>query len=117
MRTFLILALFAFTILFIAGCATTQSNSNGGVALRDDDTAIDAPSATLVVHGLSCPLCAHNIDQQLMRVRGVDSVMTDLGEGEVYLGLAESPKPTRAQLARAINEAGFTLVSIRTPND
>lgn len=72
----------------------------------------DAPAATLRVNGLSCPLCAHNIDQQLMRVPGVRAVFVNLGKGEVTVAMSETGAPSRDQLSRAIAASGFSLVNI-----
>jgi copper chaperone CopZ len=70
-------------------------------------------SVVLWVNGLGCPLCASNIDRQLARVKGVDRVGVDLGQGKVTLNLkpgAEHPSPAR--LKDAVEDAGFTLVRI-----
>lgn len=73
----------------------------------------DAPAATLRVNGLSCPLCAHNIDQQLMRVPGVRAVFVDLGKGEVTVAVSETNAPSREQFVRAVAASGFSLVDIK----
>lgn len=102
-----------------AGCQSSPRASSAGddapSAFISDETAVQFSTATLTVRGLSCPQCAHNVDQQLLKAPGVQAVEVDLGAGEVHLKLADSPKPTRAQLARAIDQAGFTLVNIEAP--
>lgn len=75
----------------------------------------NAPVATLWVTGLGCPLCAHNIDQQLKELPGVRAVRVDLGNGKVTAALADSNPPTKDQLARAIVASGFTLTNIQMP--
>lgn len=74
-----------------------------------DETPIAADKATLYVEGLSCPACATNVDHQLKDVQGVRFVEVDLGDGTVDLTLGGSVRPSRATLARAIHDSGFTL--------
>lgn len=114
MRFFFKFFLFGM-LIFSFGCETTPKSSANDRAALTDTAPIDSPTATLVVHGMGCPLCANNVDKQLLAVPGVQRVNIDLGNGEVKVHLAETGRPTKAQLARAITESGFTLVSIATP--
>ncbi len=76
-------------------------------------TAIAANNVTLWVNGLGCPLCASNIDMQLVRVPGVKTVYVDLSVGKVTIGLDPAkPHPSPARLNDAVLDAGFTLVKI-----
>jgi copper chaperone CopZ len=73
-----------------------------------------APSAatvdkTLVVKGLSCPLCASNLDKRLLKLPGVQSAVIDLGTGTVHMKVVEGASPTDAELAKAVEAAGFSL--------
>jgi Cu+-exporting ATPase len=72
-------------------------------------------TATLHVKGMSCPLCANNIDKQLLRVPGVTGVTVDLGTGQVRARLVPDNPPGRQALARAIEQSGFTLERIEMP--
>ena len=75
-----------------------------------------ASSATLVVHGMGCPLCANNVDKQLLKVPGVEKVNVDLGSGKVKVSFAPgSFRPGDARLAKAVANSGYTLVRIQTP--
>ena len=78
---------------------------------------IDADSATLVVRGLSCPKCAYNVNLQLGKVDGVGETHIDMGAGEVKVNFSPlaARHPSRAQLAQAITDAGFTVLDIKTP--
>jgi copper chaperone CopZ len=80
-----------------------------------DETPIDATSATLHVEGLSCPACATNVDHQLKDLPGVRHVAVNLGDGTVNLSLGGAGRPSRAELARAIHDSGFTLRRIDVP--
>lgn len=105
-------------VLLLSGCQTTQPNAAPAMADMSTDAwaaPIDAASATLTVYGMSCPKCATNIDRQLMDVEGVTSVKTGLREGHVVVAFAPDRRPSRAALADAITESGFTLVRIDVP--
>lgn len=86
--------------------------------ITDDDRAylttkqpLEADQVTLFVNGLSCPLCASNVDSQLLSVKGVSKVTVDLNRGQVDLTLTD-PKPSPWALSNAIDRSGFTLVRI-----
>lgn len=98
--------------LLVLGC---QSNRSQDAAAGYTSAPIETSTATLVVHGMSCPLCANNVDKQLLRVEGVQDVIIDMGDGTVRVTFTEDKRPSRAQLARAIDQTGFTLVRINTP--
>lgn len=108
----LVLSLF-LTAGLLPGCA--GSPKNGPKAMTNDAGPITGSSATLVVHGMSCPLCANNVDKLLMTVPGVESVRVDMGTGEVKVALAPSARVTKAQLAKAVDDSGFTLTEVRVP--
>jgi len=81
-------------------------------ASRDGITGF---SATLVVYGMSCPLCASNVERQLQAVPGVTGVTIDMSTGETKLTLDGSSRTTRRMLADAIKRSGFTLKEVRIP--
>ncbi len=101
-----------------AGCETTPRADRDHASMNDMNDmngAIEGSSVTMVVHGMGCPLCANNVDRQLKALPGVRDASIDLGSGEVKVQLAGENRPTRAQLARAVQDSGFTLVRIETP--
>lgn len=102
----------AGVLLFAQGCSATGRGGGGPDVTAE---AIPGTSATLVVHGMSCPLCANNVDKQVLALPGVDGVDIDMGSGEVRVRLDGSGRTTRAMLARAVDRSGFTLESIRVP--
>jgi copper chaperone CopZ len=116
----------AFTT--ITGCATTSKPADANAVATPKHTATSAEAAAarspdaitsdrvvLYVNGLSCPQCATNVDDQLKRVRGVQSVQTDLSNGRVTLELTPGkPHPSPATLAEAVEDAGFTLVKVES---
>ncbi len=107
----------------VAGCAATDSSSAVATGEREDASfagdsrPIEADEATLIVRGLSCPKCANNVNLQLDKVDGVGETHIDMGKGEVRVVFEPLAPihPSKAQLARAITDAGFTVVDIRTP--
>jgi len=111
------LLVFAFPVFLAAGllsgCAGTSQPAPA--ASVDAAAPLTGSSATLIVHGMSCPLCANNVDKLLMTVPGVESVRVDMGTGEVKVALAPSARVTKAQLAKAVDDSGFTLTEVRVP--
>lgn len=126
------LTVFALTL---AGCGSgTRSGEVGGTTgnadtldippegithtVSDDDRAflqtkqpLEADRVTLFVNGLSCPLCASNVDSQLLALKGVSKVVVDLNRGQVDVAMSD-PKPSPWALSNAIDRSGFTLVKI-----
>jgi copper chaperone len=93
-----------------SGAMNQSGSSTGASAQADTHTAV------ITVHGMGCPQCANNVDSQLMKVQGVESVKIDMGSGKVLAKLTPNHHPTRDQLAKAIDETGFTLVKIDMPH-
>lgn len=103
----------------LSGCATTESADSQTVAdagFARDTTPLTADDATLTVRGLSCPKCANNVNLALGKLTGVSETHIDMGKGEVHVVFdpISKTRPSKAQLAKAITDAGFTIVDIRT---
>lgn len=86
-----------------------------GASAGVTDSTVTRSPVTMVVHGMSCPLCANNIDLLLRRVPGVIDVTINLADGAVKVHVDQANPPTYAALARAVDQSGFTLVKIDTP--
>lgn len=99
----------ALSLWLFSGCAAPPA-ANPASAPRAD--APIGPGATLIVQGLSCPLCASSVDKQLATVDGVRAVRVNLQTGEIEVDFADGARPTDAALARAVDDGGFTLVRI-----
>ena len=97
-------------IVLLGGC---QSGGREGLAQKGEILA-DGPVAVLRVSGLSCPLCAHNIHQQMMAIPGVRGVRVDLGKGEVIVGLANKGAPDGKTLGNAVEQSGFGMLGIES---
>jgi copper chaperone CopZ len=103
-------ALVVSICLTLAGC---QSPGTGGSpATAFSDTPIASDHAVVMANGLSCPLCANNIDSILKKVPGVTTVNIDLEKGAIHIGLTGGVRPSKARLAKAVTDAGFTVVSV-----
>lgn len=102
----------------LPGCATGGATADGSSSSHALSAYSDEPiagnGAVLWLKGMSCPLCATNVDKQLKRVEGVKSAAIDLGNGTVTLRLEGSTRPTPRRLAEAVRESGFTLEKIET---
>ncbi len=108
-------AWFAIVGLGAVGCATTTAPAPPTPARSASSASnvLNGPTAVLEVHGLSCPLCANNLDKELLRIPGVQDVKVDIGTGTVTLELADGAKVERSSLDSAVRRSGFTLVSVR----
>ncbi|MFI4853801.1 MAG: heavy-metal-associated domain-containing protein [Phycisphaerales bacterium JB065] len=107
--------------LALTGCASSDSGESASAMtssapaaqpVSNESAPIQASSALLKVKGMSCPKCANNITLKLKDIQGISDVMINMGIGEVLVSFGEGPHPSRAQLASAIDQAGFTLESI-----
>lgn len=96
---------------FVWGC---QSGSGSGerTARFESVSLAGASGATLHVRGLSCPLCATNIDKGMRALPGVGGAEVDLGAGTVELTFVPGARPSAMQIDRAVRDSGFTLVGI-----
>ena len=100
----------------LSGCAAAPaSGPTSDTAAADASEPIAGTTATLLVHGMSCPLCANNVDKQLRSIRGIQTVHVNMGTGEATITLAPNARVTKAQLAKAIDGSGFTLTQVRIP--
>lgn len=115
-------ALVASSLVSITGCATTSERTTPApttTGAASSDSAYDLASkspipsdrVTLRVNGLSCPLCASNVDRQIGALGGVTSTEVNFERGTIDLSLTD-PRPSPFALERAIDRAGFTLVGI-----
>jgi len=94
-----------------AGCATPSRMDVGGHQW-------DSPRrAQLTVYGLSCPLCAHNLTEELRAIEGVADTQIDLQTGAVAVQLHEGHTVSPDDLARAVKRAGFTLKEVQAIGD
>ncbi|AKJ64217.1 heavy-metal-associated domain-containing protein [Kiritimatiella glycovorans] len=94
----------------LAGCVTptgTETGATPEASLAGHQTVV------VTAHGLSCPLCAHNLDGRLKKIDGVEEASVDLKTGSVTVQLAENHSVTRDDLNRAVKDAGFTPKGIR----
>jgi copper chaperone CopZ len=125
-RSLVVCAAMSLVTLPVGGCAS----SGGGepeyeenavihtatpeeLASVKDRTPIAADSAVLYVNGLGCPLCATNVDKQLLRVDGVSTAVVNLGDGTVTVGMIGKERPSAHDLAESVADAGFTLVKVK----
>lgn len=121
--------LLAFSIVATLGaCASNQSGPSSSsadteqavaytatteeAALIKSDQPLPPGPIVMYMNGLSCPLCATNIDKQVEGLSGVSDVKVDLATGMVKANLTGPKTPSPKQLASAADEAGVTLVKI-----
>lgn len=96
-------------LALVSGCATLE-RSSGNAEWAD---VVITNDVELVVHGLSCPLCASNLDQHLLRMEGVSDMWIDLQTGYVQIEVKPGHEIPANAFERAVRNAGFTLRDIR----
>ncbi|MFG0330197.1 MAG: heavy-metal-associated domain-containing protein [Phycisphaerales bacterium] len=115
-RTLSITALSAVSILALslglAGCGSTPEGDAPAESTETASTGANAGSDTVLmtVYGMSCPLCATNVDKQLLKIPGVEGVNTNLDSGIITIDISPTNPPSDAALEEAIEESGFTLI-------
>lgn len=111
------ICLIPFLLMLTTGCTTTDSQRTSPAAYSDD-AIHSSDSAVLHVRGMSCPKCVTNVDLQLLAIPGVSAAHVDMGAGTVTVAFdraANAPRPSQADLAKAVDRAGFTLAGIDLP--
>lgn len=107
MRSGLLYCGLAAALMLAVGCTlTTGPGVPSGMVLPEGD------EIELTVHGLSCPLCATNLDAQLERLPGVAESRINLDTGRVQISRRPGTTLTAEELAGAVHDAGFTLREI-----
>ena len=105
--------LLSLVMVWLVGCQAGGGSGGGDRQAVALTSLAGRSDATLVVQGLSCPLCAHNLDKLLLKVDGVQSAVVNLADGTVLVGFDSARPPEAAALAKAVADAGFTLITIR----
>ncbi len=67
----------------------------------------------LRVDGLACAFCAYGIEKKFTKTDGVESVEVNLKKGLVIVTTNEDKTFSKEELTNLINNAGFTLKSMR----
>ncbi|MEI7656442.1 MAG: heavy-metal-associated domain-containing protein [Phycisphaerae bacterium] len=110
------IATLALMSLVWSGGGCSQRRDAAAVAdAATDDKPLEGREAVLTIFGMSCPLCANNVDKTLAAVPGVSMVHVDMGAGRARIAIDGSKPVTRRQLAAAVDRSGFTLKGIETP--
>lgn len=108
------MALLLFVGALLTACQTSpsaQTPAGPTASMKFDDSAVvPGNSVRVMAAGLSCPLCAHNIDTSMKQLPGVLNARVDLNTGAVAVTLDGLTPVTYGQLAKIIRDNGFTLV-------
>ena len=76
--------------------------------MRNDTPRTFVGTTTFAVTGMTCSHCEHAVTSEISAIDGVDTVTVDLATGAVSV---TATKPVdRADIAQAVDEAGYTLV-------
>jgi len=74
--------------------------------------AVGAPSATIVVDGLSCPFCAYGLEKHLKKIKGVEGVEINMKSGKATVAFKPGVQVNDQTLRQAVKKAGFTARDI-----
>lgn len=113
----LALALISFSLIGCQSAGHTSTANGAASTAQDDLLPADTTSVVLQVSGLSCPLCATNLEKELTSLPSVNGVDIDLETGRVTVGLSGGLLPTRSTLRRVVVGSGFTLNEIILPSE
>ncbi|MEQ9453904.1 MAG: heavy metal-associated domain-containing protein [Phycisphaeraceae bacterium] len=102
------------SFVLLSGCAATGA-SDAGNPSADDARVIQAEQFTLYALGLSCPLCAHNLDKTLLDIDGIESADVNLADGSVIVRMRPGTSVTVGELRRMVEGSGFTLDRVEAP--
>ena len=75
--------------------------------MRNDIPRTFVGTTTFTVAGMTCSHCERAVTEEICSVSDVESVQVDLATGAVIV--TASGPVDRADIARAIDEAGYTL--------
>ncbi|MEQ9461188.1 MAG: heavy metal-associated domain-containing protein [Phycisphaeraceae bacterium] len=114
MRAFPMLVALILSVALLTGCAMTGSSDAGG-SPAEDARVIQAERFTLYALGLSCPLCAHNLDKTLLEIDGIESAEVNLADGSVIVRMRPGTSVTVGELRRMVEGSGFTFDRVETP--
>jgi len=126
----LVIALIA-SVASLAGCSSTEVSHDPNknhpapasqpsaesdvelIGMPGLEDPIPARSVEISALGLSCPLCAHNLDKQLNMIEGVSSVEVDLSTGLARVAFEDTACITPQQLITSVEDAGFSVTRIK----
>ena len=77
--------------------------------MRNETPRTFVGTTTFTVTGMTCSHCERAVTEEITAIDGVDAVTVDLATGAVTV-TASSPVD-RADIALAVDEAGYTLVA------
>lgn len=75
--------------------------------------AAEIEGLQLQVDGLSCPFCALGLDKRLKQRAGLEGIQVHLKQGVTEAALPQGHGLDVGKLRRAVQEAGFTLRSVK----
>lgn len=96
----------ASSVAMLPACGTAQT-------VATETGVITGSGALLTVEGLGCPMCAESIHVLLDNVEGVADSDVNLETGVVDVSFVPGASVSRAALASAVVDGGFSLRNIQ----
>jgi len=87
------------------------------VALQGNSFAKNKSTAStehvsMLVSGMMCSQCSKSLESSLCKFKGAENVKADYNTGRASLDVPASSQVTKAQLTKAVTDAGFTLKEV-----
>jgi len=90
----------------IVACALAMSFATPWLARAAGNSC---PGTTVAeVKGMACPFCAYGLRKHLLAIPGVKDVQVDLNKSQATIDPKDGADVNGAQIAQAINDAGFS---------
>jgi copper ion binding protein len=103
----LLFILFSFNGFSCPVCNLFKSDKESAVASEKKEVAKALSSCKLQIEGMTCGACVKAVEKALKNLTGVKEASVDLKEGTASVQY-ENEKVTRAEMIKAIKDAGFT---------
>jgi len=96
-----------FVIIFLAGLLVFVL----GMPTPNDVFAA-TQAVTIRVDGLACPFCAYGLEKKLKKLKGMENLKISINEGKVTLNIKDGVSISKEDIAKVVEESGFTPRSI-----
>ncbi|VAX42244.1 hypothetical protein MNBD_PLANCTO03-684 [hydrothermal vent metagenome] len=113
MRTLIGITTIVLVALSLAACQSTRPARDNSPT--DAASFAQGRTVAMIVNGMTCPFCASNLEEYLIKIDGVERTTANLGTGRVLVQVASFGSGTEATLRKAVDESGFTVDQFDAP--
>ena len=95
--------------MLVPGAAAAQDQNATRDSVVAADSLLAGVTVQLVVDGMVCPFCAYGLEQRLLKLAAVDSLIVRVSDGLVQIREEEGQALLEEDVRREVERAGFTL--------